>query len=73
MLFRSIRYYRERNGLTQKAMGELMGKTENWAHKAEKGLELKSKRGLEPSPADDRAAEGEERLVDVGADLPADA
>jgi len=33
-----IRYYRERIGLTQKAMGELMGKTENWAHKVEKGL-----------------------------------
>jgi hypothetical protein len=29
--------------------------------------------GFEASPADDRAAEGEEGLVDVGADLPADA
>lgn len=33
-----IRYYRERQGLTQKALGELVGKTENWAYKVEKGV-----------------------------------
>lgn len=33
-----IRYYRERRGLSQKAMAELVGKTENWAYKVEKGV-----------------------------------
>ncbi|MEU6848450.1 helix-turn-helix transcriptional regulator [Actinacidiphila alni] len=33
-----IRYYRERRGLSQKAMAELVGKTENWAYKVEKGM-----------------------------------
>ncbi|MFI5759122.1 helix-turn-helix domain-containing protein [Streptomyces sp. NPDC051569] len=33
-----IRYYRERRGLSQKAMAELVGKSENWAYKVEKGM-----------------------------------
>ncbi|MEC3993650.1 helix-turn-helix transcriptional regulator [Actinacidiphila sp. DG2A-62] len=33
-----IRYYRERRGLSQKAMAELVGKSENWAYKVEKGF-----------------------------------
>jgi transcriptional regulator with XRE-family HTH domain len=33
-----IRYYRERRGLSQKAMAELVGKSENWAYKIEKGV-----------------------------------
>ncbi|WP_328914758.1 MULTISPECIES: helix-turn-helix domain-containing protein [unclassified Streptomyces] len=33
-----IRYYRERRGLSQKAMAELVGKSENWAYKVEKGV-----------------------------------
>src|SRR5437879_13942 len=33
-----IRYYRERRCLSQKAMAELVGKTENWAYKVEKGV-----------------------------------
>ncbi|WP_042366865.1 helix-turn-helix domain-containing protein [Streptacidiphilus neutrinimicus] len=33
-----IRYYRERAGLSQKAMAELVGRSENWAYKVEKGV-----------------------------------
>jgi transcriptional regulator with XRE-family HTH domain len=33
-----IRYFRERQGLSQRAMAELVGKTENWAYKVEKGV-----------------------------------